>query len=449
MKTREELEKMTKPEVKQYAKSLAIPGYSARIENKNGKKSEPTKEILIDRIMDFLATEPTTTEPTTTEPTTTEPTTTEPTTTEPTTTEPTTTEPTTTEPTTTEPTTTEPTTTEPTTTEPTTTEPTTTEPTTTEPTTTEPTTTTKTEGMNIMKVYEFLGFDQKEINAVREASKASGMSQESIIKSGILTRAKKISSEFKKTKDLSIEQLKQSTFIGAGHKIIKEVIDKLVMSNNAAYDNKIRVFINPSVVRSLTGCNLNSIKQVFDNYFTNDNFLETIDEHNSRHQLTNRDNKKGRDELGNRIKISDLIANIKITKNEKENMKLHFESSKIPTYQQFAAYIDSLEDEQTIVSASQELTQILREYYKKINPDYENSLHAELTKYRKEINNLKLKSFATFTHAYATPRTLKDGEIEPKGCVKNEEGKILNEPRHMALKYLVLTKEEQDKRNKK
>ena len=379
MKTREELEKMQKLEIREYAKSLGVNGYSARIENKNGNKSEPTKEILIDRIMDFLTTEPVAAEPVAAEPVAAEPVAAEP----------------------------------------------------------------KTEGMNIVKIYEFLGFDQDEVSAVVAASKISGMSQEAIIKSGVLTRARKISKEFERTKDLTTEQLKQSTFIGAGHKIIKETIDKLVMSNNAAYDNKTRVFINPSVVRSLTGCNLNSIKQVFDNYLTNDN-LETIDEHNSRHQLTNRNNKKGRDELGNRIKISDLIANIKIVKTEKENMKLHFESSKIPTYQAFAAYIDSLENEESIINASKELTQILREFYQN-----ENSLHSELTKYRKEINKLKLKSFATFTHVYGTPRTLKDGDIEPKGCVKNEEGKIVNEPRHIALKYLVLTKEEQDKRNKK
>lgn len=391
MKTREELEKMTKPEVKQYAKSLGVTGYSARIENSNGKKSEPPKEILIDRILAFCAAEPVAIEPVKTEPVATEPVAIEPVATE-----------------------------------------------------------SKIEGMNVMKVYEFLGFNQDEISAVVEASKISGMSQESIIKSGILTRAKKVSSEFEKTKNLSTEELKQSTFIGAGHKIIKETIDKLVVSNHAAYDNKTRVFINPSVVRSLTGCNLNSIKQVFDNYFTDDKFLETIDEHNQRYELTNRDNKKGRDELGNRIKISDLIAKVELPKLTQETMKpLHFESDIIPNYQQFAAYIDTLEDEQSIINASEELATKLREYYKKLNPNYENSLHSEFTKYRKEIKDLRLKPFAVFTHEYATPRTLKDGEIEPKGCVKNEDGKIISEPRHIAFKYLALIKEEQDKRNKK
>ena len=104
------------------------------------------------------------------------------------------------------------------------------------------------------------------------------------------------------------------------------------MSNNAAYDNKTRVFINPSVVRSLTGCNLNSIKQVFDNYFTDDKNLETIDEHNQRYELTNRDNKKGRDGLGNRIKISDLIASVRLSEPKEETIKpLHFESDIIPS----------------------------------------------------------------------------------------------------------------------
>ena len=83
MKTREELEKMTKPEVKQYAKSLAVTGYSARIKNSNGKQSEPPKEILIDRILAFCATEPAPTEPAPTEPAPTEPVKTEPAKTEP------------------------------------------------------------------------------------------------------------------------------------------------------------------------------------------------------------------------------------------------------------------------------------------------------------------------------------------------------------------------------
>ena len=396
MKTREELEKMTKPEVKEYAKSLGVTGYSARIENSNGKKSEPPKEILIDRILAFCATEPVLTEPAKTEPAPTEPAKTEPVATEPAKTEP----------------------------------------------------VAKIEGMNIMKVYEFLAFNQDEINAVVEASKISGMSQESIIKSGVLTRAKKVSSEFEKTKNLSTEELKQSTFIGAGHKIIKETIDKLVISNNAAYDNKTRVFINPSVVRSLTGCNLNSIKQVFDNYFTDDKNLETIDEHNQRYGLTNRDNKKGRDELGNRIKISDLIASVRLSQPKEETMKpLHFESGIILNYQQFAAYIDNLGDEQSIINASEELVAKLRDFIKKETPKKSAiALHNELQGYRKEIRELRLKSFAAYTHVYGTPRTLKPGESLPKGAKQNEEGKIESIAQHLALKHLVLSKEENDLR---
>ena len=382
---RSDFESMTKQELKDYAKSAGLIGWGAKVE-KNGKKADPTKEILINRIMDFLTAEAVTAEAMATEAVTAEAVTAEAMATE-----------------------------------------------------------TKSEKINIAKIYEFLGLSKEEAKEIADASKASGISQENIIKTGILTRARKIQSEFLRTKSLSSEQLKNSTFIGAGHKIIKETIDKLVMSNNAAYDNKSRIFINPSIIRKLTGCNLNSIKQICENYVTDDKFLESLDDHNARYELTNRDNKKGRDELGNRIKIEELIIEKAAKKEEKMPIK---NEEKIMNYGDFAALIDSLEDEQSIIKSCDALLKDLREMRSKRSLSA-SWLSGELAKYNKEIKGLKLKPYATYSHVYGSPRTLKDGELAIKGSEFNEEGKVISEPRHIARKYLVLSAEEHQEKDKK
>jgi hypothetical protein len=387
---RSDFELMTKQELKDYAKSAGVVGWGAKVEN-NGKKADPTKEILINRIMDFLTAEAVTAEAIAAEAIATEAIAAEAIATEAITTE------------------------------------------------------AKSEKTSIAKIYEFLGLSKEEAKEIADASKASGMSQENIIKTGILTRARKIQSEFLRTKNLSTEQLKNSTFIGAGHKIIKEIIDKIVLSNHAAYNNKSRIFINPSIVRKLTGCNLNSIKQVCENYITDDKFLESLDDHNARYELTNRDNKKGRDELGNRIKIEELIIEKAAKKEEKMPIK---NEEKIMNYSDFAALINSLEDEQSIIKCCESLLKDLREMRSKRSLSA-SWLSGELAKYNKEIKGLKLKPYATYSHVYGSPRTLKDGELAIKGSEFNEEGKVVSEPRHIARKYLVLSAEEHQEKDKK
>jgi hypothetical protein len=159
---RSDFELMTKQELKDYAKSAGVVGWGAKVEN-NGKKADPTKEILINRIMDFLTTEAVAAEAIAAEAIATEAIAAEAIATEAITTE------------------------------------------------------AKSEKTSIAKIYEFLGLSKEEAKEIADASKASGMSQENIIKTGILTRARKIQSEFLRTKNLSTEQLKNSTFIGAGH----------------------------------------------------------------------------------------------------------------------------------------------------------------------------------------------------------------------------------------
>jgi hypothetical protein len=69
----------------------------------------------------------------------------------------------------------------------------------------------------------------------------------------------------------------------------------------------LRVYLNASILRNLTGSNLNTIKDFLSVYRTPDDFLHSPDEHNQHYGLTDKDNRKGRDEFGNKIKISELI----------------------------------------------------------------------------------------------------------------------------------------------
>jgi hypothetical protein len=60
-----------------------------------------------------------------------------------------------------------------------------------------------------------------------------------------------------------------------------------------------------------------------------------------------------------------------------------------------------------------------------------------VTPYRAEIQKLRLRSHNTYTHEYQSPRStenFKDGV--PKGAQMNDEGKVVSEPRHSALKCL-------------
>ncbi|MFO5494977.1 MAG: hypothetical protein ACLBM6_21130, partial [Cuspidothrix sp.] len=299
----------------------------------------------------------------------------------------------------------------------------------------------KSEKITMDAIYNFLGFSNKDIELMKKAAKALQISEEEIMRSGAIGKANKIATQAPKVNALDSENARRnSTLIGAGYPTIRDFLDKVVCLNHRSKNNDTRIFINASVIRNETGCNFNSIKTVLANYLTNDEFSESIDRHNQRYNLDKSANRKGRDELGNRISISDLIA-------KAEQQKQQPAMSKNPTYQEFAAYIDSLEDEKIVVSSCQDLVNNLRKLLTKETPKQSASaLHNDLQKYREEIKKLRLKPTLSYAHVYGTPRTLKPGEPLPKTAKLNDAGKIESIGQHLALKYLVLAKEENDLR---
>src|SRR5579883_427603 len=159
---------------------------------------------------------------------------------------------------------------------------------------------------NILDVLQLTSEEKAEVEA---AVKASNIFLNQLIKEGLLLKARKINTETKRLEGLSLEQRRRSTFIGAATPNLRQTTDTIVSWNHGQYNNDLRVYINASILRTLTGSNLNTIKDFLVSYRTNDQFLETAEEHNQRYGLVEGDNRKGRDEFGNRIKIADLIRN--------------------------------------------------------------------------------------------------------------------------------------------
>jgi hypothetical protein len=154
---------------------------------------------------------------------------------------------------------------------------------------------------------EVLGLSLDEQAEVETALRNSGNSLNELTKAGLLMKARKVNTEYDKLQSLTPEQRKQTTLSGAAVANLKKVTDAIVAWNHACYDNTLRVFINASILRTLTGSNLNTIKDFLSHFRTNDDHAESPDQHNERYDLTEKDNKKGRDEYGNRIKIAELI----------------------------------------------------------------------------------------------------------------------------------------------
>jgi hypothetical protein len=191
------------------------------------------------------------------------------------------------------------------------------------------------------------------------------------------------------------------------------------------------VYLNASILRNLTGSNLNTIKDFLSIYRTPDDFLHTAEEHNQHYGLTDKDNRKGRDEFGNKIKISELIK--QPTPLEKPGIEVPSPKVESSTQENFAQGIDKLEFEAEIKTECESLMEsLITENSSKSFASFKKLV----TPYRVEIQKLRLRSHNTYTHEYSTPHTLKDGEQAPKGSQLNDEGKVLSEPRHLALKFL-------------
>jgi hypothetical protein len=341
-------------------------------------------------------------------------------------------------------------------------------------------------------ILDILQLTPEEKAEVEAAAKASSTFLNQLIKEGLLLKARKINTETKRLEGLSIEQRRQSTFIGAATANLRRTANAIVTWNHEQYNNDLRVYINASILRTLTGSNLNTIKDFLVSYRTNDQFLETAEEHNQRYGLVEGDNRKGRDQFGNRIKIADLIRNsyaplveptqpapeavvdaqqplapqVKLQskpkakktpqpkvdaqqpaksqskpKAEKTPPHLDIQIIALLSPVEFAEAVDELPEADVKTLCEAKMSK-LRQHNKGKSV---HSLQKLIFPYRKEFEKLALNAHNTYHHQYETPRTITDTWQPVPGSIYSEDkSKVLSEPRHLALKYLSLNEQEND-----
>lgn len=302
---------------------------------------------------------------------------------------------------------------------------------------------TITKEPNIM---EILGLTPAEQLEIESALKFSNMPMKQLIKLGALMKARKINSEAISLSKKSPEELRNTTLSGAAFANLKKTAEKIIAWNQSCYNNDLRIYLNASIMRMLTGSNLNTIKDFLENFRINQDEYTTIDEHNKYYGLTENDNRKGRDEFGNRIKIGDLINQA----TSKPSVEIPVESpqdkpvveakplviDRFTSPKEFAELIDALENETEIkVLCEQKMTELRNQ---KMNI---NTFYKEVKDYREELMKLKLTAINTYRRELTNPHTLSKDETEKPGC-EYKDGQLIAEVKHIALKYLTLTQEE-------
>ncbi len=138
--------------------------------------------------------------------------------------------------------------------------------------------------------YTLLGLDGEEITTVQNAKNNSGQDLKTIVKDGTLQRAKYLNSTMgqKDFESMTEDELKNTTSKGSAYFRISQAIETIKSHNDSQGEKKLKFYISESLVFKLTGSNRRSINQFFKQYQT------MIDEHNSKHQLTDMDNRKGK-----------------------------------------------------------------------------------------------------------------------------------------------------------
>lgn len=289
---------------------------------------------------------------------------------------------------------------------------------------------------------EMFKLSEEETVEIKAALEVSKMSLLELTKAGLLMKARRINTDYEKVSSMSSEERRNTTLSGAANANLRSTADRIVQWNHAQYNNDLRVYLNASILRNLTGSNLNTIKDFLSVYRTPDEFLHTSDEHNQHYGLTDKDNRKGRDEFGSKIKISELIKQPLPQKPEKQEAQTveekptpqPIEEETLSPQKQFAQRIDQLKSD---VEIKIECEKLMEELIKANGSKSFSNLKKMVTPYREEVESLRLHGHNTYTHKYQNPRSPETfkGDI-PKGAERDDEGNVKSEPRHVALKYL-------------
>ncbi len=131
---------------------------------------------------------------------------------------------------------------------------------------------------------------ENEIEIVDRAIKNSGLTLEQIIKDGILQRAKYLNTIAENKNQLESktqEELKDIKVKGIADYRIEQAIELIMKHNDVQGEKSEKICITRGIVFKITGSNRKNINKFFENYHT------MIDDHNNKHGLTDKDNRKG------------------------------------------------------------------------------------------------------------------------------------------------------------
>lgn len=132
---------------------------------------------------------------------------------------------------------------------------------------------------------------ENEIEIVDKAIKNSGLSLQQIVKDGVLQRAKYLNSIAQsqaKLDSMSEEELKIQTFKGVANYRIEQAIEVIKAHNDKQGEKADKICITKGVVFKITGSNRQTINKFFDEHYL------MIEDHNNKHSLTDKDNRKGK-----------------------------------------------------------------------------------------------------------------------------------------------------------
>lgn len=146
----------------------------------------------------------------------------------------------------------------------------------------------QTENVTAPELEQYSVTEQKEIDL---AIANSGLTIEAIAKEGTLQRARYLNSiaqQQAKLDSMSADDVKNATFKGVSRHRISQAVEKICEHNNQQTEKKNKVCITRGIVFKITGSNRSNINKFFDEY------EGMISDHNHKHELTDKDNRKGK-----------------------------------------------------------------------------------------------------------------------------------------------------------
>ncbi|MGL6341896.1 MAG: hypothetical protein ACRC80_22475, partial [Waterburya sp.] len=108
-----------------------------------------------------------------------------------------------------------------------------------------------------------------------------------IAKDGLMYRAKYLNTMQTNFDEIPLTELRSSTAKGVAAYKIEKCVEAIIEHNNAAPEKKDKVCLSKTIVQKLSGSNPRTVNKWFDEH------QMMIDDHNSKHELTQNNNRRG------------------------------------------------------------------------------------------------------------------------------------------------------------